>query len=62
MSKRPAGSGALRTALVKAEEAAAALSGAGGAPVLNEVLLPMVQVRGSRRVYSRGDRAQRCRI
>lgn len=45
MSRRPAGSGALRSALSKAEEAAAALSSAGGAPVLNEVLLPLIQVR-----------------
>lgn len=47
MSRRPAGSGALRSALSKAEEAAAALSSAGGAPVLNEVLLPLIQVRSS---------------
>ena len=44
MSKKPAGPGALKAALSKAETAASSLSGIGGSPSLTDTLLPLIQV------------------
>jgi hypothetical protein len=46
MCRRPAGPGALKASLARAEAAASALSAAGGSPTaLTEALLPLLQVR-----------------